>query len=1209
MEGYLAPLRMTVNDARLDSKPYHLLMLAQNNTGYQNLLQIASAAQLEGYYYRPRIDRDFLEAHKDGLITTTGCLAAEIPNMVMNGQEEAARARIDEYIQIFGRDNFYLELQHHEIDELRPVNEWLIETAKRDRLKLVATADVHYVLEGDFEAHDTLLCIQSSALKTDTNRLKMSDNSYYLIDQARMASWFGDVNDGEPLKNTFAIAEMCELDLDKKGYHLPIFPVPEGFDNSTYLRYLCEIGLRWRYGDQAGSDPKLKERLDYELGVINTMGFNSYFLIVWDLCEYARQSDIWWNVRGSGAGCVAAYCLGITNIDPIQNNLLFERFLNPGRVSMPDIDMDFPDDRRAELISYAVRKYGEDKVAAIITFGTMGAKAAVRDVGRALNLDLSLVNQAAGMIPTEPKPKPIFEYVDANPELERLLNSNPSIRQVFETASTLQGITRHASTHAAGVIISDQPLETYVPLHRPTKEGKNKKESDDEFGGSDGGSISLNQVTQFPMETCESIGLLKVDFLGLSTLTIMRRACDLIEKHHEVQYTMDNIPYRPSGDASLDRMLVQTFEMIGRGETVGVFQVESSGMQQMLRDMRPTKFEHIIAAVSLYRPGPMDYIPEFNARMHGTKEVIYHHPKMERILAETYGILVYQEQIMQVASELFGYPLGEADLMRRAVSKKKKEDLLKHKQIFMDRGPQVDKTITPDVAEKIFDEIEFFANYGFNKSHAADYAVITVQTGFLKAHYPAEYMAALLSVYFDAPDKMAVLLDDCRRLGLPLLAPDINYSSLDFDIQRLDDGKRGIRFGLAAVKNAGIGALTPILHERERNGIFASLEDFCQRNDLRPVGKRTLESLIKVGAFDTMGTRPQLIQALDRMISYSTEHHRAKEVGQASLFGDAMGVTSDELLKNLPKMEEAPLRTILDWEKELLGIYVSQHPIDQMAKLFGNNSNISSTLDIKSWDDSKNDTGVQVIGLVAGMRRMPTKSKEMMCIITLEDRYGSMEAVLFPRNWKRLESEIEEGKVYLFVGKADRRRGDWQIICDNVRTQFEDMGSADNAMTQDVSISWTSGQDQAAPPRRMETFVGSNQHVNGDEHNGASNGHIATLEPPELPAWEPPAEMEIGEWDMNTTSLDMLDPFGEEKSGTNGAPRTLTLRFHRGNNEVRRFERLQNYVIGAAGHDQVEMLLVNEDGSEEPFDFPWTTHITDKLIEQIKKISGVDVLT
>ncbi|MDX2163242.1 MAG: DNA polymerase III subunit alpha [bacterium] len=1207
MEGYLAPRTMRDKDARLDSKAYHLLMLSQNETGYQNLLKIASAAQLEGYYYRPRIDKDFLNAHKDGVITTTGCLAAEIPQLVMAGQEAKARERIHEYVDIFGRDHFYLELQQHDIPDLGPVNAWLIETAERDNLPLLATADVHYVYENDFEAHDTLLCIQSSALKTDTNRLKMSDNSYYLIDQRRMWEWFGHIRNGEALTNSIRISEMCALDLDKKDYHLPVFPVPEGHDSASYLAKLAYKGLEWRYGDRARTDAALKERLDYELRVIDKMGFNTYFLIVWDLCEYARAADIWWNVRGSGAGCLVAYCTGITNIDPIQNNLLFERFLNPGRSSMPDIDMDFPDDRRGEMISYAVRKYGEDKVAAIITFGTMGAKAAVRDVGRALDLDLSLVNEAAKLIPTEPKPKPVHQYVDDNPDLKRMYDTDARIKAVIDTAAQLQGVVRHASTHAAGVIIADKPLEMYVPLHRPTK--GEAKAHDDEFGdGSSGGSMSLSQVTQFPMETCESIGLLKVDFLGLSTLTILRRACDLIAKHHGDLYSMDNIPYRPTGDAERDRMLRETFDMIGQGHTVGVFQVESSGMQQMLREMRPTKFEHIIAAVSLYRPGPMDFIPTYNARMHGREAVEYHHAKMETILSETYGIIVYQEQLMQVASELFGYSLGDADLMRRAVSKKKKDDLIKHKGIFIEQGPKVDPTITPAIAEKIFDEIEFFANYGFNKSHAADYAVITVQTAFLKAHYPAEYMAALLSVYLDDPDKMAILLDECRRLELPLMAPDINYSSLDFDIQNLPDGSRGIRFGLAAVKNAGVGALTPLLHERDAHGHFLSLQDFCERIDLRPVGKRTLESLIKVGAFDAMGKRQQLMQALDRIMSFSAEHHKAKEVGQFSLFGETTGAPGTEsgLLDNLPQVEEAPVREILDWEKELLGIYVSQHPIDRLWSQLRGTHNLITTQEIKAWDDTRSNTPVQVIGLVAGLRKMPTKSKDMMCIVSLEDRYGTIDAVFFPRRWAEFQDEIAEGKVYVFFGKADRSRGNWQIVCEGLRTSFEDIGSAsDPVSVQESAPAWMAGAPAPEPPARRMAF--------GVQHNG-THGNGSDPQVPELPplpdfdpTYDPGLPTDAPDWALDPTSLPPLNLGDGWDEDVQAPVRTLIVRMERGANDVRRWKRIQNHLREYHGRDVFSVQILQDGAVVDEYEFDWTTEYCEELRQKLERISGVSV--
>jgi len=1160
MESYLARRSMQDRDPKLDSKAFHLLLLARNEQGYRNLLKIASAAQLEGYYYRPRVDREFLAAHADGLIATSGCLAAEIPSMIMEGRDDAAREQIDWYQQVFGKENFFLELQHHDIEELRTVNNWLIEIGKRDDVRFVATNDVHYILDTDYDAHDTLLCIQTSAQKSEANRMRMTDNSYFLTSAAQMWDLFGHINDGEALLNTQLIAEMCDLNLDRKGYHLPIFPVPPGFDSATYLRHLCEVGLRWRYGENPAA--YLRERLDYELQTIHNMGFDTYFLIVWDLCEYARERDIWWNVRGSGAGSMAAYCLGITNIDPIQNNLLFERFLNPGRVSMPDIDIDYPEDRRAEMIGYAARKYGEEKVAAIITFGTLGAKAAVRDVGRALGLPLEIVNQAARLIPTEPKPKPLMEYVEGNPDLRKLYDSDPEIQRVINTARELQGVSRHASTHAAGIIVGDKPLVEYIPLHRQTKEGEDS---------------AIKQVTQFPMETCEAIGLLKIDFLGLSTLTILRKACDLIARHHGIHYTMDNIPYRPGENPEHNRMLEQTFELIGRGDTIGIFQVESSGMQQMLRGMRPTKFEHIVAGIALYRPGPMDYIPTYNNRMHGKETVEYHHEKLQDILGETFGIFVYQEQIMQVAGQMFGYSLGDADLMRRAVSKKKKEDLLKHRETFLKNGPTYG--VSEEASGKIFDDIEFFANYGFNKSHAADYGVITVQTAFLKTHYPHEYMTALLSVYYDDAAKVTTFLGECKRMNIPILPPDVNYSELDFSVQHQDDGARGIRFGLAAIKNAGAGALQHILDARNAGGIFADLEDFCTRVDLRLVGKRPLESLIKVGAMSSLGTRPQLLNALDRMMSHSASLYRAKEVGQMNMFGGATGVMGDDMLQRLPPGDEASPREMLNWEKELLGLYVSSHPIDPAMELL-HNARLDYTHELKEATPEQQDQPVKVVALIASLRKIPTRNMDMMGVAQLEDRYGTIEAVLFPRTWRQYEDLMNEGAVVFLSGKLDVSRGDPQIICEHVTQSFDTI----------VADGLTSMMEETLPVWMEETVPpGDNGHDDGRRNgngNGNGNGHYAPGAQYTAASVEPPSLDEVPlAWMTDDTVLYDEPPAEEEKTSE---ARWLRIRFVRSDNadrDRRRLKTLYNTLTSYPGRDRFTIFLQATEGIYE-FEFP-----------------------
>lgn len=1202
VEAYLAPRGMEDKDSQLDRQAFHMLLLARNQAGYKNLLKLSSEAQLRGYYYRPRIDMDFLAQHAEGLVGTSGCLAAKIPRLVSAGQDAEARELVGQFTDIFGTDNFFLELQQHDIPEIFDLNKWLIEynRTQHTNVGLLATNDVHYVLKDDYDAHDTLLCIQTSTFKREENRMRMSDNSYYLSSSEEMWEMFHEVP--EAIHNSRRIADMCEVDLERKGYHLPNFPVPDGYDARSYLRYLCDIGMDWRFGSRSG-DEFLRKRLDHELTLIHDMGFDTYFLIVWDLCEFARHADIWWNVRGSGAGSLAAYCLGITNIDPIQNNLLFERFLNPGRVSMPDIDLDYPDDRRGEMIAYTARKYGEDKVAAIITFGTLGAKAAVRDVGRALDVPLEDVNRVAALIPTEAKQKPLMTYVETNPDLQRLYDSDRQVREVIDMAKSLQGVSRHSSTHAAGVIVADQPLEEYIPLHRTT--------------GTDPSGGSLRAVTQFTMETCEEIGLLKVDFLGLSTLTILRKAADLIEQHHGIKYTMDTIPYRHDDPRLTDderAMLDQAFEMIGRGETIGVFQIESSGMQQMLRGMRPHRFEHIIAAVSLYRPGPMEFIPQYNRRLHGKESIEYRHEKLKSILEETYGIFVYQEQIMQVAGELFGYELGEADLMRKAVSKKREKDLQKHRAIFLERGPE--HGIDEEAAGVIFDDIEFFANYGFNKAHASDYAVITVQTAFLKCHFPEEYMAALLTVHRDNSDKVSHFLEECRRLQIPVLPPDVNYSALDFDIQPdPQTGKRAIRFGLAAVKNAGVGALQPIVDSRVQDGPFDNLVDFCRRIDLRPVGKRTLESLVKVGAMSKFGNRAQLFTALDRVVGTSASHHKDQEIGQMNMFGEATGL-EDDSLNHLPVQEEYPSRTMLTMEKELLGFYVSGRPVDKYRAALQHNGGMDVNA-LKQSPEVHNGKEVHIAGEIVTLRKIFTRNNDPMGVIQLEDWHdsaGTIEVVLFPRIWNQVmalvESEeitaFEEGEVIKVTGKFDTSRGDPQVICEKVSQNFVYMAPEEDVSTIDVEEpAWATDEwEPFAPPDDVDDFQPPNGIPNEvlDEEM-EENGKLAPVpipEPEYVDAFVPVSEDTM-------TSLGLAgEPslVSEESNGsytppdflrehhTSNANRWLRILFPRSEDETtdrRRLRRLHGILISYPGTDRFTITI---EAGDESVDLEFPHHTT-----------------
>jgi DNA polymerase-3 subunit alpha len=777
MEGYLAKRGMQQRHPEEDKRSSHLLLLAENQTGYQNLLKIASAAQLEGFYYKPRIDHEFLAAHAEGLIATSGCLSAEIPRALMRGNEEEAVKKLDWYYEVFGRDNFFLELQHHEIDELHEVNKSLKNLGKRYNSRFVATNDVHYVNQSDARLQDIMLCVQTGSLFNDPKRMRMTGDSFYLRSPQEMEQLFGEVP--EALSNTVHIAERCQVDLSPDGYRLPEFEVPDGYTPKSYLRELCLAGMEQRYGPSA-NDEEMITRLEYELGIIDEMGFNAYFLIVWDLCRYAREQNIWYNARGSAAGSIVAYALKITLVDPIAHELIFERFLNPARVNMPDIDLDFQDDQRYLMMEYCTQRYGEDKVAAIITFGKMKARAAIRDVGRVMDVPLNEVGRIANLIPNTPgNPVSIEQALKTVPDLAREYKGKSFVRELVDNAKEVEGSIRNAGTHAAGVVITDVPVIEYVPLNRPT--GANAEDS------------PIKVVTQFEMSTVDDLGLLKVDFLGLSTLTIMARACELIEARHGVKLHLNNIP---TDDP-------KTFELLGKGETAGVFQFEGAGMRRWMTAMKPTSLDNAVAMVALFRPGPMEFIPTYISRMHGKEEVSYAHPDLESIFKETYGIPVYQEQLMFAVMEIADYSASDADDLRKAIAKKIDAKLEKHRKKFVEGA--MGHGIAEGAAKEIFAGWENFARYGFNKAHAADYATIAVQTAYLKAHYPIEYMTALLSVAKNDTAKVAYYIGDCRRLGFDVLPPDINFSQWDFSIDDSVEGNPTIRFGLGAVKNVGQG--------------------------------------------------------------------------------------------------------------------------------------------------------------------------------------------------------------------------------------------------------------------------------------------------------------------------------------------------------------------------------------------------------------------
>lgn len=1017
VEAYMAARTMKDKDSKLDRTSSHLLLLAENETGYKNLLKIASASQLDGFYYYPRIDHEFLASHSEGLICTSGCMSAEIPRALLDDNPEEAVRRMNWYYDVFGKDRFFIELQQHDIKEIPALNKKLVEMGARYSANFVATNDVHYVNQADARLQEILLAIQTQTVLSDPDRMKMSDDSYYLRTPDEMNKFFAEIP--EALSNTLLIAERCNVDLSFKGYHLPDFTVPEGYTVDSYLRALCEEGARKKYGDFA-TKPQIKERLDYELRVVHEMGFDAYFLIVWDLCRFARENGIWYNARGSAAGSIIAYTLNITVVDPLEHDLIFERFLNPGRISMPDIDLDFRDDRRSEMLEYTARKYGDDKVAQIITFGTMGTKAALRDVARVMEIPLPEIDKVAKLVPFVSGRATTMKDALEVAEFKKIYNSEAHIREVVDIAARMEGTVRNAGTHAAGVVISDKPILDYLPLHRPTS---NSEET------------PIKTVTQFEMGILDSLGMLKVDFLGLITLTVMARACDMIEKRHGIKFDLNNIPIDDP----------KSFELMGAGQTAGVFQVEGGGMTRYLVQMKPKNLDNIIAMVALYRPGPMAFIPDYIARMHGEAEVTYRDPALKPIFQDTYGIPVYQEQLMRAAVELAGYTPSESDELRKAISKKIKADIDKHRAKFV-KGA-VAKGMEQSTADAIYMDWEEFARYGFNKSHAADYGVIAVQTAYLKSNYPAEYMAALLSANAGQTEKVAFYVADARSMGVPVLAPDVNSSDWDFEIEDIEEKntaldaeskkniKPSIRFGLGAVKNVSQGAVESILTARKENK-FTDLNDFARRVDLRLVGKRSLECLIKVGALDQFGNRASMLASLDRILAISSNHFRAADAGQMSLFGAASGIIEEI---HLPEIKNVDKREMLNWERELIGLYITDHPLNEyQATLAQIVSYFSGQL-----PEATHEEKVRVAGLVTVVRPYTTKTGKGMGFVTLEDIQGNLELVLFPKTWEKYREQIPVGQIVIVEGKVDLANLPPKILVDVIKTEIKVTSAAD----------------------------------------------------------------------------------------------------------------------------------------------------------------------
>lgn len=1226
LETYVAARGMKDRDVHLDKHSHHLILLAENLTGYRNLLTIATAAQLEGFYYYPRIDHDFLAAHNEGLIACSACLSGEVPRTLVEEGDESARKKADWYFDVFGKERFFIELQSHAIPELPDVNRRLLELGKRYDASFIATNDVHYIDPEDWRYQDILLCIQTGALLTDQKRMRMTDPSYYLRSPDEMKTLFGHVPGA--LQNTLLIAERCNVDLADKNYHLPIFEVPGGLTAREYLRQLCEDGLQRRYGHRA-SDPVVRERLEYELDVIHRMNFDAYFLIVWDLCRQARQDGIWYNARGSAAGSLVAYTLDITLVEPIEHGLIFERFLNPDRVSMPDIDLDFQDDKRAHMLEYCTQRYGADKVAQIITFNTLGAKAAIRDVGRVMDIPLSEVDRVAKLIPNIPgQPVSIAEALAQVPEFKKVYDETAYLQPLIDTAIRMEGVVRNAGTHAAGVVITDKPLVEYLPLHRPTS-------------GAEDSPVKV--ITQFEMGLLDDLGLLKVDFLGLATLTVMQRACDLIKQRHGVRYTLGNIP--------LDDP--ETYQFLGQGHTAGVFQLEGNGMTRWLVQMKPGSLDHIIAMVALFRPGPMQFIPDYIHRMHGEEETEYKHPALERIFGETYGIAIYQEQVMFAAMELGGYTAAEADELRKAISKKNAKEIQKHKEMFI-KGA-VKKGVDEKKADEIFSDWEKFARYGFNKSHAADYGVIAVRTAYLKLHYTAEYMTALLSASKNETDKVAYYVADCRSLGIAVLPPDINQSGWDFTIEDRPGEKPAIRFGLGAVKNVGLSPVELILCEREERGPFADLADFARRVDLRQVGKRALECLIKVGALDAFGPRKSILYSMDSIIGFSTRHFRDLHSGQLSIFGACAGM-EEEL--TLQAGDDLDRREQLEWEKELIGLYISDHPLALYTQLLqGKITHFTGQL-----GELHGREQVTVAGLVTRFRsHLTRKSNKPMGFATIEDIQGRLELVLFPSVWARYGKLLRVDQVICACGKVDNDGSEPKLLVDSLtveslenltpNSEYVVTGGFDPSHSNGIAGNGQIPGDAPAVADENGDLLGEEPawDAPGDEHetqppSSRSDDNTplpgeSPLCPPEVDDWDfptlaskpgqeppqpavdanpssapaapsniqPPPSMDDGAKGGFITPLDFILP--PHPTNPDKAPRTVIVVVPPTGvreNDQRRLKRIHGILVSCPGRDRFSFIL-SEDQSSYQVEFPnETTGISPDLVQKLARIVGDD---
>jgi DNA polymerase III subunit alpha len=1044
VETYVSPRGMSDKLGSQDRNYFHLVLLAKNLDGYQNLLKLVSRASLEGYYYKPRIDRALLAEHATGLIALSACYSGEPSRAILESDFERARSAASWYREVFGED-YFLEVQDHGSADDQVVNSGLLDLHKQLGISLVATNDSHYALPDEASAQDLLLCVQTNSTDGDQKRMRMEPaGAFCLKPPQEMWRLFGHIPDA--LRNTVAIAERCDLQLEFGRLSFPALDhvIPRGLSPQEFLARTCEEGLGRRYGAEVREEHR--QRLRYELDVVEKTGFAAYILFVWDFVDWARRRGIPCGPRGSAAGSIILYCLGISDLDPVKYGLTFERFLNPERIQMPDIDMDFADDRRDEVIQYVIDRYGRERVAQIITFGRLLARAAIRDVGRALDYPLNEVDRVAKLIPSIPIGLKLKDALEQNPELKGLYESQPHIKTLIDRAQSVEGVARHAGTHAAGVVVADQPLTNYVPLQRATR--------------------GDSAMTQYDMKILDKIGLLKMDFLGLANLTMLSKALQNVKLRHGIALDLGKLPL---DDA-------KTYAMLGRGETRTVFQLEGSGMTRAVVDLQPSSLDHLAALVALYRPGPMAHIQSYVQRRDGREAAEPPDASLKDVLDESYGIIVYQDQVLQVVRKLAGYSLGQADVLRRAMGKKEKEVMAREGPKFIDSV--IANGYPRATAERVWELLQPFAGYAFNKAHAYCYALVAYQTAYLKANYPVEWFAAVLSTIAADTDKVVGVVGESRRLGVNVMAPDVNSSGLDFRVE-----SDGIRFGLGAVKNVGEGAVEQIVQEREANGAYTSLEEFCRRQDLHTVNKRVLESLIKCGAMDSLGQREALLDGkrLDSAIAAAQIDQRAASTGQTSLFDMFGGSTETTTAAVVPvvssgAIEVSPRDRSL-WEKEVLGFQFGDHPfLEAAAWLAG-----QLTHDCSQLTNELSGDKVKIAGLVTGVRRILTKARSQMAIVTLEDLHGTIEAVVFPRVYERSASVFVEDGIVILEGKVDSRGERPQIVVDRAEQWTRPQSGSPPPPPRAVE----SAPAEATPPRPAAPAQNGSHTSAGPAQNGS----------------------------------------------------------------------------------------------------------------------------